>query len=65
MKTYRNGLRRIWYDWHLRMWTMQRVDRSGNQVGEVEYDFNRKRAFDWLNYETEQDAKNLEKVLGV
>jgi len=48
MKLYSHGMRRVWYDRHLRMWTLQTVDFSGNQVGEVEYVFWRFFAMVWL-----------------
>ncbi len=48
MVTYDIRTRRIWYDPHLRFWTMQERDRRGNQVGDVEYTADRKLAFDWL-----------------
>lgn len=37
MKVYSHLNRRIWYDPHLRMWTMQLVDADENQVGDVDY----------------------------
>lgn len=48
MKTYDNGLKRIWYDPHLRLWTLQRLDAAGDQVGSVDYRTARTAAFAWL-----------------
>ena len=51
MKTYdsKSGRRRIWYDTSLRLWTLQTLDGSGYQAGEVDYEIDRIRAFGWLN----------------
>lgn len=43
-----DGLRRAWYDRHLRMWTMQNVDGSGNQLGECDYSTDRGMVFRWV-----------------
>ena len=37
MKTYTHMNRRVWYDTHLRMWTLQALDSNGDQAGEVAY----------------------------
>ena len=49
MKTYEKSNKRIWYDPHIRVWTMQVIDSQGYQVGDVDYTPFRKEAFDWLN----------------
>ncbi len=49
MKAYTNGTRVIWYDPHLRLWTLQTVDAEGYQVGSVDYGIDRAEAFAWLN----------------
>lgn len=38
----------VWYDPSLRLWTCQTLDGNGNQVGDVEYDTDRKEAMFWL-----------------
>jgi hypothetical protein len=48
MNTYTHNRRRIWYDRHLRFWTLQQLDERGNQVGDVEYTPNKRHAFSWL-----------------
>ena len=50
MKTHDNKTRskRIWFDTHLRLWTLQNLDADGNQIGSVDYLTNRTNAFLWL-----------------
>jgi hypothetical protein len=48
LKTYQIGNKRIWYDPHERVWTLQRIDEEENQVGDCEYTTGRKNAFNWL-----------------
>jgi hypothetical protein len=50
MKTYHNADRsaRIYYDTHLRLWTLISLDLEGNQIGSADYTTNRERAFTWL-----------------
>lgn len=33
-----------WYDRSLRLWTIRRVDKQGNQIGEAEYEAHRVNA---------------------
>lgn len=56
MKTHTRGLRHIWYDPYLRLWTLQRVDADDCQVGEVEYTTDRREAFAFLNEPDSQPA---------
>jgi len=53
MKTYRGDKKRIWYDPHLRMWTLQVLDSNdpcfANQVGDTTATSKRDIAFEWLN----------------
>ena len=51
MKTYHNADRsaRLYYDTHLRLWTMISLDLEGNQVGSADYTTSRERAFTWLS----------------
>jgi len=48
MKTHERPGRRAWYDPHLRLWTLQKTDPAGNQVGEVDYTPERRAAMAWL-----------------
>lgn len=48
MKTHARDNRRAWYDPRLKTWTYWTVDADGNQVAEVEYDYDRKRVMGWL-----------------
>jgi hypothetical protein len=48
MKTRQKDNRRIWWDNHLRLWTMQTVDADGDQVDSVEYTADRRLALAWL-----------------
>ena len=50
MKTHDNKTKtkRIWFDTHLRLWTLQTLDTDQNQVGSVDYSTNRTNAFLWL-----------------
>ena len=51
MKAYYNADRsaRIFWDTHLRLWTMISLDLEGNQVGSADYTTSRERAFTWLS----------------
>jgi len=49
MKVYEHGPRRMWYDPHLRLWTIVTVDEGGNQIGDAEYENQRELAFQWLS----------------
>jgi hypothetical protein len=51
MKTHYNyeGNARIFYDRHLRLWTMISLDLEGNQIGSADYTTSRERAFTWLS----------------
>jgi hypothetical protein len=53
MKTHYNLERsaQIFYDRHLRLWTLIRLDAEGNQVGAADYTTCSIRAKMWLNYE--------------
>ena len=33
------GNRRVWFDPHLRLWTLQVLDENGDQLGSVAYDY--------------------------
>jgi hypothetical protein len=48
MKTYTNENRCIWYDTHLKLWTMITKDTEGNQIGDADYTNLRRLAFYWL-----------------
>lgn len=50
MKTYDNAdnSKRVWYDTHIRLWTLQTIDPEGNQTGECNYHSSRKFAMAWL-----------------
>lgn len=50
MKTYANAdnSKRVWYDTHIRLWTLQTLDPEGNQTGECNYHSSRKFAMAWL-----------------
>ena len=37
MKTYEQNGYRFFYDFHLRMWTIYKIDNNGNQLGSAEY----------------------------
>lgn len=47
-KIYADGDRRVWWDSHLRLWTLQVVDSAGDQVGSVDYTNLRRVAMIWL-----------------
>ena len=51
MKTYHNasGTKRIFYNPHIRSWTLQNIDKDGNQIGDADFCHNRQTAFAWLN----------------
>lgn len=53
MKTHDNKTKTksIWFDTRLRLWTLQNLDKQGNQIESVEYEVNRKNAFEWLKEE--------------
>jgi hypothetical protein len=57
MKTYTHMNRRIWYDPHLRMWTLQDIDSEENQVGEVTY-ASRAFAFTYLYAKPSKGPRN-------
>jgi len=40
--------RQCFYNPHERLWTMQRIDANGDQVGDSEYDNTRRQAMYWL-----------------
>ena len=44
----RSGM--IFYDRHLRLWTMIRLDSEGNQIGSADYTSCSIQAKLWLNY---------------
>lgn len=50
MKTYYNFNRtaRAFYDPHIRLWTLVRLDSEGNQIGSAEYTTSRNKAMIWL-----------------
>ena len=50
MKTYYNEKRdrAVWFNPHIRSWTLQHLDAEGNQVGSAEFCHNRIHAFAWL-----------------
>lgn len=37
MTTYQDNGLRYFYDVHVRMWTLYKIDNEGNQVGHAEY----------------------------
>jgi hypothetical protein len=51
MKSHENKTKtkRIWFDKRLRLWTLQNMDQNQNQIDGVQYEPNRKNAFNWLN----------------
>jgi hypothetical protein len=51
MKTHYNyeGNARIFYDRHIRLWTMIKLDDEGNQIGNAEYTPCRIEAKMWLS----------------
>ena len=53
MKTHNNKTKTksIWFDTRLRLWTLQNLDKQGNQIESVEYEVNKKNAFEWLKEE--------------
>lgn len=42
MKTYYDNGYRYFYDWHLQLWTIYKIDIEGNQFGDADYKNNRK-----------------------
>jgi hypothetical protein len=48
MKTYTNENRSIWYNTHLKLWTMITKDTEGDQIGDADYTNLRRLAFYWL-----------------
>jgi hypothetical protein len=50
MKTYHSKdlLKRVFFDTHLRLWTMISLDADGNQIGSADYTTDRLYAFTWL-----------------
>lgn len=48
MKVHKRGNKSVWYDFYIRMWTLQVNDEFGDQVGEVEYTASKKYAMEWL-----------------
>lgn len=50
MKTYHNKTKTkaLWYDHHIRSWTMQTLDADMNQLGCCDYCVSRATAFAWL-----------------
>lgn len=53
MKAHYNKTKtkQIFFDTSLRLWTLQNLDEQGNQIESVEYEVNKKNAFDWLKEE--------------
>jgi hypothetical protein len=53
MKAHDNKTKtkRIWFDTQIRLWTLQNLDNQQNQIDNVEYEVNRKNAFEWLKEE--------------
>lgn len=47
----------IWYDPHLRLWTLQTIDNDGNQIGQVDYTVIRANAFRWLDTGDTEDKR--------
>jgi hypothetical protein len=47
MKTYTKPGKMLWYDTHIRFWTMTEIDEQGNQIGDAAYTSSRQVAFDW------------------
>ena len=55
MKAHNNKTKtkRIWFDTRIRLWTLQNLDNQQNQIDNVEYEVNRKKAYEWLEEEKE------------
>jgi len=51
MKVYQKGMRKVWYDPHQRLWTLQVVDENDWQVGDCEYTPFKTEAMEWMNGE--------------
>ena len=43
-----NRSKRMWYNRSIKSWTLQHIDREGNQIGNAEYCHSRKSAIAWL-----------------
>jgi len=50
MKTYvsSDGKREVWFDTHLKMWTMRNIDSDGNQIGDCDYTCQKNLCLFWL-----------------
>jgi len=49
--------KKYWWDHHLRMWTLVRIDTEGNQIGEAEYFGNRTQLlknYPFLKFQTQK-----------